>query len=110
MILSRVGDRGISVRSLAKHVYNHSRTFFSAPDYKQVHSYVQQYLLRNSKSPQDIIARTGRRGYYCLNTLRSAEARQLVMGFKAKAGNDVDSNGPEAEGKPAQDYSLDLFA
>ena len=106
-ILSRVGVRGISVRSLTKHVFNQNRTFFMTPDYNQVHDYVQRYLLRNSKSPNSLIARTGRRGSYRLNTQGNADARHLVLSFKTDDGAD---DGEEKEEKPQQDFSLDLFA
>ena len=106
-ILSRVDERGISVRSLAKHVFNHNHTFFSTPDYRQVHVSVQQFLQRNSKSPQSLIARTGRRGYYRLNTQGNAYARQLVTALRAKPEDGGDEE--EKEEKPRQDFSLDLF-
>ena len=102
--LLRVGERGISVRSLAKHVYNQNHTFFSTPDYKQVHDYVQRFLLRNSKSPQSLITRTERRGYYRLNTQGNADAHQLLISFKTEP-----DDGDEKEEKPQQDFSLDLF-
>lgn len=66
---------------------------------------VQQYLLRNSKSPQSLIESTGRRGYYRLNTQGSADARQLLLDFRDEVTNDETENE-----KPQQDLSLDLFA
>ena len=81
-ILSEVGERGISVSSLTKHVYNQNRTFFSSPDYEEIRQYVGQYLLRNSKSAESLIESTGRRGYYRLNTQGSANARQLMLDFR----------------------------
>lgn len=80
-ILSHVGERGISVASLAKHVYNQNCTFFSQPDWQEVRQYVQQYLMRNSHSSQGLVERTGRRGYYRLNTQGSADAQQLMLQF-----------------------------
>ena len=55
-ILSEVGERGISVSALTKHVYNMNCTLFSQPDLQEVHQFVQQYLLKNSKSSQSLIA------------------------------------------------------
>ena len=66
---------------------------------------VQQYLLRNSKSPQSLIESTGRRGYYRLNTQGSADARQLLLDFRDEVTNDETENE-----KSQQDLSLDLFA
>lgn len=101
-VLTEAGERGIGVQTIAKHVYNMNCTFFSQPDYEELRTYVQQYLLRNSKSPQSLIERTDRRGYYRLNTSGSADAQQLMLQFR----DDVEE---EKEEKPQQDFSLDLF-
>ena len=103
-ILTSVGERGISVQSLSKHLFNQNSTFFSSPDYEEIRSYVQQYLLKNSKSRQSLIENTGRRGYYRLNTSGSADARQLMLQFT----NDQQEE-KEEEKPPVQDLSLDLF-
>lgn len=103
-ILTEVGEKGIGVQALAKHVYNQNRTFFFTPDVEEIHRYVQQYLLRNSKSAQSIIERTGKRGHYRLNTQNSADARQLLFEF----GKETYDEKPEE--KPIQDLSLDLFS
>ena len=93
----------MSVQAIAKHVYNMNCTFFVQPDFEEIRTYVQQYLLRNSKSQQSLIESTGRRGYYRLNTEGSADARQLLLQFR-------DEKEEEREGeKPQQDLSLDLF-
>ena len=103
-ILTSVGERGISVQSLAKHLFNENVSFFSSPDYEEIRSYVQQYLLKNSKSQSSLVESMGRRGYYRLNTQNNADARQLMIEFR-------DATRPEEkEEKPAEDLSLDLFA
>ena len=102
-VLTEAGERGIGVQTIAKHIYNMNRTFFYQPDYEEIHNYVQQYLLRNSKSQQSLIESTGRRGYYRLNTYGSADARQLVLQFSN------DRQEEKEEEKPRQDLSLDLF-
>lgn len=104
-ILTDVGERGIGVQQLAKHVYNLNCTLFSQPDLQEVHSYVQQYLLRNSKSSQSLIERTDRRGYYRLNTRNNADARQLMLEFREQKAA---AEEPKDE-KPQQDLSLSLF-
>ena len=67
-VLTEAGECGVSVQAIAKHVYNMNCTFFVQPDFEEIRTYVQQYLLRNSKSQQSLIESTGRRGYYRLNT------------------------------------------
>ena len=101
-ILTEVGERGISVQLLAKHLYNLNCTLFSSPDLDEIRSYVQQYLLKNSKSAQSLIESTGRRGYYRLNTENNANARQLMLPFREPMTE-------EKEEKPVIDLSLNLF-
>ncbi|MBR4920179.1 MAG: hypothetical protein IKZ62_02530 [Prevotella sp.] len=103
-VLTEAGEHGVSVQAVAKHVYNMNCTFFTQPDYEEIRSYVQQFLLRNSKSSLSIIENTGRRGYYRLNTEGSADARQMMLQFREEKIEEKE------EEKPQQDLSLDLFA
>ena len=102
LILTEAGERGVSVQTIAKHVYNMNCTFFFQPDYEEIRNYVQQYLLRNSKSSQSLIENTGRRGYYRLNTTGCADALQMLLQFR-------EEHEEKEEEKPQQDLSLDLF-
>ena len=101
-ILTEVGEKGINVQLLAKHLYNLNSTLFASLDIEDIRSYVQQYLLKNSKSAQSLIESTGRRGYYRLNTQNNADARQLLLAFREPAAE-------EKEERPAVDLSLSLF-
>ena len=102
-MLTEAGECGVSVQAIAKHVYNMNCTFFVQPDFEEIRTYVQQYLLRNSKSQQSLIESTGRRGYYRLNTEGSDDARQLLLQFRDEKEEERE------EEKPQQDLSLDLF-
>ena len=102
-ILTEAGERGISVQNISRHVYNLNCTFFHQPDYEEVRSYVQQYLLKNSKSQQSLIESTGQRGYYRLNTTGSKDAQQLMLLFRDDIVND------DVQSSTQQDLSLDLF-
>lgn len=104
-ILSDVGELGIGVQQLAKHVYNMNCTLFYQPDLQEIHGYVQQYLLRNSKSAQSLIESTGRRGYYRLNK-NNADARQLMLEFRETR---IKGAPEDKEEKPQTDFSLSLF-
>ena len=104
-ILTDVGEQGIGVQQLAKHVYNLNCTLFSQPVLQEVHAYVQQFLLKNSKSPQSLIESTGRRGYYRLNTQNNADARQLVLEFREHKSEAEE----QKEEKSSIDFSLSLF-
>ncbi len=103
-ILMEAGERGISVQSIARHVYNINCTLFYMPDFGEIHTFVQQFLLKNSKSSQSLIEQTGCRGYYRLNTSGSTDARQLMLNFHEEQQKTEDS-----EEKPPQDMSLSLF-
>ena len=102
-ILTEAGERGISVQNISRHVYNLNCTFFHQPDYEEVRNYVQQYLLKNSKSQQSLIESTGQRGYYRLNTTGSKDAQQLMLLFRDDFVND------DVQPSAQQDLSLDLF-
>ena len=103
-ILTEVGENGISVQLLAKNLYNLNSTLFYTPDLEEIRSYVQQYLLKNSKSSQSLVESTGRRGYYRLNTLNNADARQLMLEFRKPSVSEA-----EKEEKFSVDLSLSLF-
>ncbi len=105
-ILTDVGDKGMSVQLLSKHLYNLNTSLFTPLDIEDIRNYVQQYLLKNSKSPQSLIESTGRRGFYRLNTRNNADARQLMLDFKNHATQE-DASSTEDIKHP--DLSLDLF-
>ncbi len=102
-LLTEVGEKGINVQVMAKHIYNLNSSLFFTPDYEEIRTYVQQYLLKNSKSSLSLVETTGKRGFYRLNTQNNADARQLMIEFR-------ESHQPEdKEEKPEIDLSLDLF-
>ncbi len=104
-ILTEVGEQGISVRFLARHVYNMNSTLFTTPDMSEIHNYVQQYLSKNSKSQKSLIEKTERRGWYHLNTSGSEDARQLMLDFKH-----TDNTAQDTEKEKIYiDRSLSLF-
>lgn len=103
-VLMEAGVQGVSVQTVAKHVYNMNTTLFYQPVYEEVRAYVRQYLLRNSRSAHSIVENTGRRGYYRLNTKGLRDARQMFLQFS----EDKEEKEEEKE-KPQEDLSLDLF-
>ena len=105
-ILTDVGDKGISVQLLSKHLYNLNISLFAPLDFEEIRNYVQQYILKNSKSTQSLIENTGRRGIYRLNTKNNADARQLMLEFKNHA---TQEDATESEEIHHPDLSLDLF-
>jgi hypothetical protein len=99
--LTEAGSDGLSVRKLARHVFNASNTLFETVDFEEVHRYVQTFLLRNSRSSDSLVENVGKRGIYRLNP-RSARSQQLMLMFS-------EEEEPEEAPKPAVDLSLSLF-
>ena len=104
-VLAEAGEGGISVQSVIRHVYNMNCTLFAQPDLQAIQTYVRGFLLRNSRTPKSLIAKTGRRGYYKLNTAANAKARQIVSDFRRKHQEEDTLK----EDKPQPDLSLSLF-
>jgi hypothetical protein len=105
-ILTAVGEKGISVSALAKNIYNENCTFFSQPDFAEIKVFVQQYLLRNSKSSNSTIEHTDKRGYYRLNMNNKAFVQQMMLEFVEEEDEEQIKSNTEVK----KDYSLDLFA
>ena len=104
-ILTAVGEKGISVQLLAKHVYNNNLSFFFTPNLEEIRAYIQQYLLKNSKQPSSLIEKMERRGYYRLNTQNNPDARQLLIDFREESLPNDKEERPDTD----VDFSLDLF-
>jgi len=102
-ILTEAGSKGLSVLKVARHVYNACNSLFNELDFAEVHAYVTQYLLRNSKNRESLIERTERRGTYRLNP-HSQEALQLMLQF-AEGPQTTDTDVSAVPG----DTSLPLF-
>ena len=66
-ILNEAGPKGLSVKKIARHVYNHNNGFFNVVSFEDVYRYVSSYLIRTSKVPDSIIEKTDERGVYRIN-------------------------------------------
>lgn len=99
--LAEAGNNGLSVMKISRHVFNDSNSFFETIDFEEVHRYVQNFLLKNSRNTDSLIENVGKRGIYRLNP-RSAESQQLKLKF---------SDDEKEEEKPTNnvDLSLSLF-
>ena len=103
-ILLGVGARGISVKKLAKHVYNHYCTLFFQPDFREVYRAVQLYVQRQTRSKQGLLEHAERWGHYRLNT-KCQKARQLMLDWQTSQ----DDAKEKEEVKTVEDRSLNLF-
>ena len=99
LVLKEAGDRGLSVQKIARHVFNASNSFFETIEFEEIRRYVQNYLLKNSKSSDSLFEKVGPKGVYRINP-NSAEMQQLMLLFTDETD--------EAE-KPSIDLSLSLF-
>lgn len=95
-ILIEVGEKGISVQQMSKHIYNQNVSLFFTPDFEEIRTYVQQYLLKNSKSDLSLIESTGQRGCYRLNTQHNADARQLIIEFQSLVRQKKEKRSPQS--------------
>lgn len=79
-VLAEAGDKGLSVKKIAQHVFNASNSLFNMIVYEDVYAYVAQFLAQNAKSQSSLIVRGEARGIYKLNT-KIDEGQQLVIKF-----------------------------
>lgn len=100
-ILSEAGDKGLSIKKIARHVFNNHNNLFEGVSYDDVYHHVASYLKKNSKSSDSLIERTCIRGVYRLN--KSNASRQLFFDF-----NNEETEITYTE-KTTEDKSLSLF-
>ncbi len=100
-VLKEAGEKGLSIRKIARHVFNNRNSLFDIVSLDDVHRYVAWYLIRNNKSANSFIERTDVRGVYRLN--RSNASRQLQFDFKDEENESMD------EEISCEDKSLSLF-
>lgn len=106
-VLTLAGDSGLKTEKIARHVFNACNSMFNPLDYKDVHSYVTQYLIKNGKDSLSIIEKGNGHGVYRLN-FQAKLAQQLVLKFTA---HDDDANEREKTTKESGrgELSLSLF-
>ena len=79
-ILTLAGDNGLKTEKIARHVFNSCNSMFTPLNYKDVHSYVSQFLIKNAKNPSSIIEKGSGHGVYKLN-FKDKLAEQLILKF-----------------------------
>ena len=95
-VLLAAGAKGLKVEKIARHVYNSCNSIFTPLNYKDVHSYVTQYLTRCAKDPQY--------GVYHVN-FDSKAVQQLMLNFSSS----VLENSNEGEDKADDSAPQSLF-
>lgn len=66
-ILAKVGDKGLTCKNLARHLYNASNSLFQSASFDDIYRELQMYMIKKSKAKNSYIEKTGRWGYYRLN-------------------------------------------
>lgn len=99
IVLKEAGTAGLSVRKIARHIFNAHNSFFETASQDDIRTAVQRYLTYHSRRPNDIIEKVGY-GTYRLNQ-RSKSTKELMFKF----ADDDENDSP----KPKKDQSLSLF-
>lgn len=98
------GSNGLKMEKIARHVYNACNSIFTPLNYKDVHTYVTQYLTRCAKDPKSPIEKGKGYGVYHIN-YQSTAVQQLMLDFSSSLSS-TDSqadNVEEASGFQEQD-------
>lgn len=106
-LLTLAGDKGLKIEKVARHVYNSCNTMFTPLDYKDVHAFVSQYLIKNAKDPTSIIEKVEGHGMYRLNS-ESKLTQQLMLEFAPHEAEQQEVK-DESKLKADNDLSLSLF-
>lgn len=102
-VLTLAGDDGLKTEKIARHVFNACNSMFNPLNFKDVHGYVAQYLIKNAKDPLSIIEKGGGHGVYRLN-FRAKLAQQLVLKF---GRHDDESSAGDSEGASGKTSASD---
>lgn len=95
-LLIEAGEKGLSVNKITRHVFNATNTFFNEIDFENLHSRIQAYLYRNSKTSESLFMKAGKRGVYCLNK-KSKETQIKLLRFSEDADMQLESLSSQEE-------------
>lgn len=95
-LLIEAGEKGLSVNKITRHVFNATNSLFNEIDYENLHSRVQTYLYKNSRTSSSLFMKAGRRGVYCLNK-KSKETQYKLQLFNEDADIHLESHSQQGE-------------
>ena len=98
------GAIGLKVEKIAGNVYNSCNSICAPLNYRDVHSYVTQYLTRCAKDPHSLIEKGKEYGVYHVN-FDSKAVQQLMLNFSSS----VLENSNEEEDKAYNSTPQSLF-
>lgn len=79
-ILYEAGNEGLSVRKLARHIFNIHNGLFESTPYEEVYKSIQTCIAKNNKSSRPFLKKAKRWGYYRL-TEAAQDCTQLQLQF-----------------------------
>lgn len=103
-ILFEAGKDGLSIKKMARHIFNMHNGLFHTVPYEKIYKDIQACVAKNNKSSQPFMERTERWGYYRL-TKKSEKDQQLTLRFIEEENNGDNEGSCRGE----TDQSLSLF-
>lgn len=100
--LSLAGDAGLKAEKIARHVFNANNSMFHPLVFKDVHTYVLQFLRKNSKASDSAIEKGEGLGIYRLNR-KNTIAQQFMLQF---APHDEEQAKANENGEDTRQLSL----
>lgn len=101
-VLSEADRKGLSLKKIARHVYNMSNGLFNELTYDDVYRDVVSFIKRNSRDAVSMIEKTDVRGVYRINST-VVQSAQLMLDFHDEEKEDQISHTID------EDTSLNLF-
>lgn len=102
-LLCEAGDNGLSIKKLAKHVYNMHNTLFESVDFESVYNAVVAFVNKDKRSRTPLLRKTDKWGHYAL-AYSDNKYSQLMFDF-----SDVEEEEEDDDAKYVTDKSLSLF-
>lgn len=100
-LLAKAGNKGMTCKNLAKHIYNANNSLFEAASFDDIYRDLQVYLNKRIRYKHPYIENTGEWGYYRLNELKLRES----LGWIIEGERDANEEGS----KPLSDNYPSLF-
>lgn len=95
-VLTLAGTKGLKTEKVARHVFNACNSMFCPLDYKEVHAYVSQFLIKCAKGSLSVIQKGEGHGIYRIN-FKDQVAQQLLLKFAPHDDGEVKEVREDAE-------------
>jgi len=99
-LLAKTGNKGLTCKKLAKHLYNANNSLFEAASFDDIYRELQAYLNRKTKERFPYIEKTGEWGYYRLNDTKLRNSLGWMGNVEDPSQEEAETQG---EKKPTTD-------